>query len=231
VGTSYVESLDAVALAEKLNMWATIGQHPTDTFEEFDYDKYKALAANKCVVGIGECGLDYVQSKFSKLAVDDEKARQSALFIQQVALASELAKPLMIHCRPSPGTLDAYTDLLKLLTTTMIYHSGANPGTVHFFDGDWEIGKKFLDLGFSLSFNGVLTFASQYDEVLRNVPAESLLIETDAPYVAPVPYRGRRNEPAYVLEVAKRVGEIRGINGQESGELASANARRVFGLA
>ena len=125
VGTSYVESLDAVALAEKLNMWATIGQHPTDTFEEFDYDKYKALAANKCVVGIGECGLDYVQSKFSKLAVDDEKARQSALFIQQVALASELAKPLMIHCRPSPGTLDAYTDLLKLLTTTMIYHSGA----------------------------------------------------------------------------------------------------------
>ena len=218
VGTSLAESAAAVALAERLGMWATVGQHPTDTFEEFDYPKYKELATNKCVAGIGECGLDYVQSKFSKLPIADEKERQKKIFEQQIALAKEIGKPLMLHIR------DAYADAYEMLKDEGLR------GTVHFFGGDWETGKKFLDLGYTLSFPGTITFTHQYDEVVKNVPADSFLLETDAPYVAPAPHRGKRNEPAYVLELAKRVGEIRGISALEAAELATLNARRVFAI-
>jgi TatD DNase family protein len=225
VGTSWQDSVDAVAFAERLGMWATAGQHPTDTFEEFDYAKYKKLAENKCVVGIGECGLDYVQSKFSKLPLEVEKERQKLLFEQQIGLAKELDKPLMLHIR------DAYSDAYEILKNK------STRGTVHFFGGDWEVGKKFLDLGFTLSFPGTITFTNQYDEVVKNVPDDMFLIETDAPYVAPAPYRGKaadgrakRNEPAYVLEVAKRVGGIRGISPEQAAEIATKNARRVFAI-
>lgn len=227
VGTSWQESVAAVALAERLGMWATVGQHPTDKVDEiFNIDKYRELAKHKCVVGIGECGLDYVQSKFSKLPLDEEKLRQKNIFQQQLELAKELDKPLMLHIR------DAYGDAYEIL-------KGAGlRGTVHFFGGDWETGKKFLDLGFTLSFPGTITFPPKADqpmagtiiEVVKNVPSDMFLIETDAPYVAPVPYRGKRNEPSYVLDVAKRVGELRGISAKEAADLATANARRVFGL-
>ncbi|HEY4504725.1 MAG TPA: TatD family hydrolase [Candidatus Paceibacterota bacterium] len=218
VGTSYAESVEAVALAEKLDMWATVGQHPTDQVEEvFDIGKYKELANKKVVVGVGECGLDYVQSKFSKLSIEEEKERQRNLFIEHIELAKKVKKPLMIHCR------NAYHDLLLMIPDNVRAH-------IHFFSGDWEVAQKCLDKGFTLSFSGTITFTHQYDEVVKNVPEGMFMIETDAPYVAPASHRGKRNEPAYVLEVAKRVGELRGISAEKAGELASANARRVFGL-
>jgi TatD DNase family protein len=219
VGTSWQESVEAVALAQKLGMWATIGQHPTDQVEEvFEIGKYRELAKNKVVVGIGECGLDYVQSKFSKLPIDQEKLRQKEIFEQHISLAQELDKPLMLHIR------DAYSDAHEILKDKGMR------GTVHFFGGDWETGKKFLDLGYTLSFPGTITFTHQYDEVVKNVPDDMFLIETDAPYVAPAAHRGNRNEPSYVLEVANRVAELRGISAAEAAGLATANARRVFAL-
>lgn len=228
VGTDYAESVESVALAERNNMWATVGLHPTDNLAEvFDYDKYKALAQNKRVVAIGECGLDYFHGKNNELGImnyEGEKNRQKELFKKQIELALEVDKPLMLHCR------DAYEDVLEILNSYFTIHNSRLRGNVHFFAGDWVTASKFLDIGFTLSFTGVLTFAHDYDDVVKNVPAEMFMVETDAPYVAPVPYRGKRNEPVYVLETLKRVAEIRGISPEEAARLTMATARRVFAL-
>ncbi len=240
VGTSYAESVLAVALAEKYSeerengykMWATIGQHPTDQVDEiFDIDKYRELSKSKVVMGVGECGLDYVQSKFSKLPIDDEKERQKNLFIEHIKLAKEIRKPLMIHCR------EAYQDLLDILDSQYKSYD-LNMGTIHFFAGNWSVAQEFLKRNFALSFPGTITFpikvgqtgGQELLEVVKMVPSDMYLIETDAPYVAPVPHRGKRNEPSYVHEVAKRVAEIRGLTHLEVGEQATANARRIFAL-
>lgn len=234
VGTQYDTSLDAVNVAEAHeNVYAAIGLHPihstksyhdekelgeggkefTSRGEVFDAAKYEALAQSPKVVAIGECGLDYY-----RLEGDTKKVQEEA-FIQQIEMANRLDKPLMLHIR------NAYEDSLALLKA----HAKVK-GDVHFFAGDWNVAKQFLDFGFTLSFTGVLTFARDYDEVVRNAPLDMLLTETDAPYVAPKPYRGKRNEPAYVVEVAKAIAEIRGEPLEKVGEQLAANARRVFGL-
>ncbi|HEY4518026.1 MAG TPA: TatD family hydrolase [Candidatus Paceibacterota bacterium] len=228
VGNDYNESVRSIELAEKYNMWATVGLHPTDNLTEvFDYDKYKALAQNKRVVAIGECGLDYYRMGFTiqDSRFTNEKERQENLFRQQIDLALEVNKPIMVHCR------EAYEDTLSILKSYILNHKSSPRGNVHFFAGDWETASKFLDMGFALSFTGVLTFTHDYDEVVKNVPSDMFMVETDAPYVAPVPYRGKRNEPTYVLETLKRVAEIRGISPEEVARLSTATARRVFDLA
>jgi len=217
VGTDLEMSRKAIEIAEKYNMWATVGQHPTDAQDDFDILKFRDLASNSKVVAIGECGLDYVQNKFSKLSPDDEKVRQKKLFQQHIALAQEVNKPLMIHCR------DAYQDLLPMIPDNVRAH-------LHFFSGDWDIAKKCLDKGFTISFPGTITFSHDYDEVVKNVPIDMFTIETDSPYVAPVPYRGKRNEPVYVIEVAKKVAELRGISLDEVVTAITATAKRIFAL-
>ncbi|OHB17950.1 MAG: hypothetical protein A2749_02980 [Parcubacteria group bacterium RIFCSPHIGHO2_01_FULL_45_26] len=224
VGTSYKESVAAVSLAERLGMWATVGQHPTDTFEEFDIEKYKRLAKNPVVVGIGECGLDYFQSRHSSLSLDNEKLRQRKLFEQHVELALEVNKPLMLHVR------DSWEDTFSVFNSYSMINDSRLRAHFHFFSGDWEAAKKCLDKGWTLSFPGTITFTRQYDEVVKNVPEDSFTIETDAPYVAPMPYRGKRNEPSYIIEVAKKVAELRGISFERVLELTTANAVRVFDL-
>ena len=238
VGNDYVESVKSIELAEKYNMWATVGLHPTDNMTEvFDYDKYKSLAQNKRVVAIGECGLDYFHGKNNELGImnyEGEKNRQKELFKKQIELALEVDKPLMLHCR------DAYEDVLEILNSYFTIHNSRLRGNVHFFAGDWVTASKFLDIGFTLSFTGVLTFQPKADqplagahsliEVVKNVPSDCFMVKTDAPYVAPVPYRGKRNEPVYVLETLKRVAEIRGISPQEAARLTTATAKRTFAL-
>ncbi|MEK9175579.1 MAG: TatD family hydrolase, partial [Patescibacteria group bacterium] len=165
------------------------------------------------------------------------KGLQQEVFRSQVRLARELKKPLIIHCRPSgvvqgmqsPGTslIDAYDDVLKILKEEKADEIG---GDIHFFVGDWEIAQKFLDLGFYLSFTGVITFVHQYDDVIKNIPMDRIMIETDAPYVAPAIYRGRRNEPLYVAEVAKRIAELREISYDEVAESTTKNAIKLFNL-
>ena len=227
VGTDRKMSEDAVALAEKHNLWATVGQHPTDIpDEEFEYDFYKKLAENPKVVGIGECGLDYF--RLDPTSRSFVVAKQKELFKKQIKLAIEVNKPLMVHCRPTVGTQDAYEDILKIISNFKFQIS--NPGNVHFFAGNWDTAQKFLKLGFVLSFTGVITFTHDYDEVIKNTPLEMIMVETDAPYVSPVPHRGKRNEPAYVVEIIRQISEIKGLTPEQVVEKTVGNAKRVFGL-
>lgn len=234
VGTQFDTSEDAVRVAEAHeDVYAAIGLHPihstksyhdekelgeggkefTSRGEVFDSAKYEALAASSKVVAIGECGLDYYRLEGGTKKVQEE------VFIQQIELANKLGKPLMLHIR------NAYDDALAILKA----HAKVK-GDVHFFAGDWNIAKQFLDFGFTLSFTGVLTFARDYDEVVRNAPLDMLLSETDAPYVAPKPHRGKRNEPAYVVEVVRAIAEIRSEPLEHVREIMAENARRVFSL-
>ncbi len=229
VGVDYESSRAAVALAEKHDfLWATVGLHPHDNVREiFDKEAYRALAAHPKVVAIGECGLDYSRIKNQELRIKDE---QKEKFRQQVALAAEMGKPLMLHCRPSRDSADAYEDVLDILITNYQLPITKPRGNVHFFAGTSDIAEKFFALGFTVSFTGVITFANQYDEVIKNAPLENILSETDCPFVAPVPYRGKRNEPVYVKEVVKRITEIRGEDETVVASALVANAKRVFNL-
>jgi TatD DNase family protein len=234
VGTGKTMSESAVRLAEQNeHMWATIGLHPIHahesyidadehaenlTEETFDYEFYKKLALNKKTVAIGECGLDY----FHLPAGEEEAAKESQkkVFIEQVRLAEEVKKPLMIHCR------EAYDDLLEILKK----ENCAVSGIIHFFCGNETQAKAFLDLGFYFTFGGVVTFTHAYDEVVKIIPLERILSETDAPYVAPVPYRGKRNEPAYVVHVVHRLAKLKGTSTDAMAEQIQKNAKQVFHL-
>lgn len=235
VGTQYDTSVAAVALAEQHNnTWATIGLHPIHTSksyhdqkelgeggkeftsrgEQFDMLAYQALAQNPKVIAIGECGLDYYRLDEATKKIQIEN------FVAQIELANELGKPLMLHIR------QAYADALELLKA----HAKVQ-GDVHFFAGDWGAAKQFLDLGFTLSFTGVITFAHDYDEVVKNTPLDMILSETDAPYVTPAPHRGTRNEPMYIPKIVEKVAQIKGISESEAQAALLANARRVFNIA
>ncbi|MFC1594858.1 TatD family hydrolase [Patescibacteria group bacterium] len=183
--------------------------------EEFNYDKYKELGSDSKTIAIGECGLDYFHCG------EEEKKKQAEVFRKQIKLARELKKPIMVHCR------NAYDDLFNILKEEDAQNIG---GDIHFFAGDWDTAKKFLDLGFHLSFTGVITFAHQYDEVIKKMPLDRIMVETDAPYVAPAPYRGKRNEPLYVKEVAKRIAAIKDISYEQAAEATTNNAINLFKL-
>ncbi len=242
VGTDREMSERAIALAQEHgDLWATIGQHPTDKHEEeFDEEWYRTQVKHPRVVAIGECGLDYywptentrhpkVQSDSSSLRggvsldFDQEKRRQHDLFERQIAIAQKIGKPLMIHGRPSKGTMDAYEDILAMLRR----HPDVR-GNVHFFVGNIDIAKQFLDFGFTMSFTGVLTFTHDYDEVVRYIPPDRMMSETDAPYVAPAPHRGKRNEPAFVIETVKAVARIKGENEEMVCEVLAKNVQEQF---
>jgi TatD DNase family protein len=229
VGTDRTMSERAIALAEQnTDLWATIGLHPTDNHKEaFDDEVYVKMAAHPRVVGIGECGLDYHWPEHDKWSngMAEEKKRQHELFEAQIAVALKVNKPLMIHGRPSRGTMDAYEDILAILKD----HPGIR-GNVHFFVGNIDIAKQFLDLGFTMSFTGVLTFTHDYDDVVLYIPSDSIMSETDAPYVAPAPYRGKRNEPLFVRETVASIARIRGVSLERTAEILRENASRSFCL-
>lgn len=244
VGTQKDTSRSAVELAAKYDhVYATIGLHPIHTSksyhdekelgeggkeftsrgEVFDMAEYEKMGRSPRVIAVGECGLDYFRL--------DEKTKevQRQAFVEQIALANTLEKPLMLHIRPALHSLgevgNAYDDALEIVKA----HAKVK-GDVHFFAGDWNIAKKFLDIGFTLSFTGVLTFTHDYDEVVRNAPLDMLLSETDAPYVTPVPHRGKRNEPMHVIEVVRAIAHIKGEDFEKVGAQIAENARRVFGI-
>ena len=250
VGTQLDTSKAAVELAENYDgVWATIGLHPVHTTksyhdvkelgpsfappspkateghseatkgkegfmsrgEQFDVTAYEALGKSPRVIAVGECGLDYYRAE------ESTKEVQKQAFIQQIELANSLNKPLMLHIR------SAYDDALELLKA----HAKVK-GNVHFFAGDWDTARKFLDFGFTLSFTGVITFTHDYDEVIKNAPLDMLLSETDAPYVTPAPHRGKRNEPSYVPLVVRQIADIRGEDFFTVANQLLANTRRVF---
>ncbi len=229
VGTDRHMSARALELAtQHEDLSATVGQHPTDVHDEvFDPTWYKEALLHPKVVGIGECGLDYhwpAQDGWPN-GEDGEKRRQMELFEQHLILAEECKKPLMIHGRPTKGSMDAYEDIL-----TQLKKYPTVVGNVHFFVGDPHIATRFLDRGFTMSFTGVLTFTTAYHDTLRHLPLSAIHAETDAPYVAPVPHRGTRNEPAYVVEVLRHIAEARGESVSVVSQVLRENATRVFGV-
>jgi TatD DNase family protein len=211
VGCSLEDSKKAVALAEgNDNVWATIGIHPTDTEEIFNESDFVDLVNNEKVVAIGECGLDYFRIKNNESGiVNSEKERQKDNFKRQVEFALKHNKPLMIHCRPSTNSIDAHDDMLAILNSLFIIHNSKLRGNIHFFTGTLDVAQKYFDLGFTVSIPGVVTFAKEVSEVVEKLPIEKILIETDCPYATPVPNRGKRNEPVYLLETAKYIAKLK----------------------
>lgn len=228
IGVDYETSREAVEIAKAYDfIWAGVGMHPTDnTSEDFDIEKYKVLAQNKKVVCIGECGLDYFRD-----ARDETKIRQKEIFKRHIELALQIDKPLMIHARPSKGNMDAYHDVLDILEEYKNKgggNSSAFRGNFHFFVGNIEVAKRALELGFTMSFDGPITFARDYDEVIKFIPLDSIMAETDAPFAAPVPHRGKTCEPYMVTEIVKKIAEIKDLPEEEVREAVLANAKRVF---
>lgn len=228
VGVDYGSSKKAVALAGKHeHLFASVGLHPNQAAaERYESSAFRALARHPKVVAIGECGLDF----FRPAEVNDEvKKAQKKIFSEQVELAAELDKPLIIHARPSKGTMDAYRDLIALLRESKEQHPNLR-GDIHFFVGGSAEAKQLIGLGFALSFTAVITFARDYDAVIRAIPLASILSETDAPYVAPGSRRGKRNDPLAVEEVVAKIAEIRNEDPETVRKTLLSNAQRLFGL-
>ncbi|MFH1182639.1 MAG: TatD family hydrolase [Candidatus Moraniibacteriota bacterium] len=194
--------------------------------EEFDKDFYTGLIKkSKKVVAVGETGLDYFHiKKFSSVLNKKLKAKQAEVFIEQIRLAKKYKKPVIIHCRPDKD-FDAYKDILEILKDNK-----SLTGIVHCFQADKKILEQFLNFGFMIGYNGVITFTEQYNGLVKATSLERIVLETDAPWLAPVPYRGKRNESIYVTEVARRIAELKNISYKEVAEVTTENAMRIFRL-
>jgi TatD DNase family protein len=226
VGCDTESSQKALVLADKYeHLYASVGHHPNHT-GVFQEEKIRELLTHPRVVAVGECGLDY----FRPSEVNEEvTTKQKELFKKHITLAAEFDKPLIIHARPSKGTMDAYEDVIEILTEAKREHTNLR-GDIHFFVGGIAEAESLIALGFTVSFTAVITFARDYDGVIRALPLESILSETDAPYVAPASRRGQRNDSLAVVDVVAKIAEIRG----EDQELVRAalltNAQRLFAL-
>ena len=208
----------AVSLAEEHDgLYATVGMHPHDAKDVSaeDMDRLRGLAAHPKVVAIGETGLDFHYEH-------SPRQIQREMFERFVGLAVETRLPIVVHNRESDHEA----------AETIRGAGGRLEGVIHCFTSDAAAARAFLDLGFYLSFSGIVTFKNAEDlrDVARSVPLDRLLIETDAPFLAPVPKRGRRNEPAYVAFVAETLARVRGVEVEEIAEAASRNARTLFRL-
>jgi TatD DNase family protein len=221
VGTDLETSKRAVEIAEKYeNIWACIGVHPVDDpTRVFEKDQFEELMESPKIVAIGECGLDFFHQDKTQ-----DFERQKSLFLEQIDFALDHDLPIMIHSR------SAYPELLEILEPLKQIHGDKLRGDVHFFAGNLEEAKRFWNIGFTTSFTGVITFAREYNEIIKTAPLEMLMSETDAPFVAPAPYRGKRNEPSYVQEVVKRIAEIRGEDLEMVRKALISNACRMFNI-
>lgn len=228
VGCDLVSSRAAVALAEKHeNLFASIGLHPNHEADEwFEASAYKELAQSPKVVAIGECGLDYFRPVDD---IEEVKEKQKTIFNDQIKLAAELDKPLILHPRPSVETQDAYHDVIEILTEAKKKYPNLR-GDSHFFVSGIAEAKALAALDFTVSFTAVITFTRDYDAVIRMVPLESILAETDSPYVAPASRRGQRNDPLAVVEVVAKIAEIRGEDPETVRLALLENTSRLFAL-
>ena len=214
VGTDFEMSKKAVEIAQSHSeVWASVGVHPND-LGDFVMDDLVHLVNQDKVVAVGEVGLDYYRMKGN-----EKQKKQKDAFEQFINLAYQYQKPIILHCR------DAHKDAIEILKSAKNILYG---GVTHSFTGTLDDAKKYLELDFYFGFNGIITFARQYDEVVRYVPLDKILLETDAPYLTPEPYRGQRNEPAYVLEVAKKVAELKSMPLEEIVDQTTQNVTKLF---
>jgi TatD DNase family protein len=209
----------AVALAQSYpDLYATVGMHPHDAKAVGDEElkRLRQLTANSRVIAVGETGLDFYYNH-------SPHDTQRNLFARFIDMARETGLPLVVHER------DAHREVADLLRAE---GGGAVRGVIHCFTGDYEAARNYLDLGFYLSFTGILTFknAEPLRDVVRRLPLQKIFVETDSPYLTPVPYRGKRNEPAYVRFVAETVAKIKGIDLEEVAQTTTRNVKDLFSI-
>lgn len=248
VGTQKDTSAQGLEVASRYDgMWATIGLHPNHTVEQefwdndelppkeqatpmirtraeiFDMAYYRELAKHPKCVGIGEFGLDWYRIPES---ADREVVmrRQEETVRAQFDLASETNKPVVIHCR------DAYPRQAEMIREAIADGKLARRGVIHCFTGTREEAQAFIDLGFYISFSGILTFGKNLQEVAKALPLERLLVETDSPYLTPAPDRGQRNEPWRVEFVAQKLAELKGVSLEDVAEQTVQNTKQIFNL-
>ncbi|WP_024301484.1 TatD family hydrolase [Pseudogulbenkiania sp. MAI-1] len=216
IGVSRPKYPEVLALAEAHdNLYATVGVHPDDPDAvEYSEDELVAHAAHPKVVGIGETGLDYHWCQ-------GDLTWQHERFRTHIRAARRVGLPLVIHTRESAA------DTVRLMREE---NAGEAGGVMHCFTESWEVAQQALDLGFYISLSGIVTFknALQVKEVAQKVPLDRLLVETDSPYLAPVPFRGKTNEPAYVKHVAEHIAELRGLSFEAVAEATTDNFFRLF---
>jgi TatD DNase family protein len=264
VGTQLDTSASAVKMAEEFGLYAVVGLHPVHTYsqnldeeethfktreEKFDYEAYRKLASNPLVVGIGECGLDYYRLPLSPDGhhqgdLGAIKKLQKDVFVAQIRLAKELGKALVIHCRPSVGSQDAYEDVLTILDQELQIPNNKVQMTkgnapidqlrfeIHSFTGSPEIVQEFLRRGAYVGMNGIITFdrTGNMEAVVKTVPLDRIVLETDCPFLTPVPFRGKKNEPAYVQYVAQKVAELKDVVQNEVAVQTTRNAKALFAI-
>jgi TatD DNase family protein len=206
-------------------IYASTGVHPHDArlADEASYKEMERLIADKRVIAVGEIGLDYFYKH-------SEPEIQQQVFIRQMDIARAARLPVTLHIRPAVESDAAWEDAFRLLREH--WQPAGLGGIFHCFTGNAEQAQSALDLGFLISFAGVVTFPKSADiqEAARQVPLDRMLIETDSPYLAPAPHRGRRNEPGFVVETARYLGQLRGVSVEEIGMATSRNFRGLFGL-
>lgn len=243
VGSQYSTSKRAVEYAQKFEngVWAAVGIHPVHLKvgkfvhrdeneleetefitqgEKFEYEKYLELAKDKKVVAIGEVGLDYHHFEEGD-DIEKLKLMQKETLVQFIELANAVQKPVMLHC------WDGYDDLLEILQK----HPVDKKGVVHSFIGSHKTAKRFLELGYKIGLNGIVTYGDSYDRLIREIDLKDILIETDCPYLTPRPLeRGSRNEPLFVKHIAQKIADVKGISVEEIGRITTENARKIFDI-
>ena len=196
--------------------------------EDFNFDVYQQLAKFDKVVAVGEIGLDYfrpdMKTDFALI-----KKRQREVLQEQWEFAAKLKLPVMVHCR------QAHDDMVEILTEHKAKFKDLLPkdrpwGVMHCFSGDENLAWQYFNLGLMISFTGVITFSQQWDDLIRKMPEDKIMVETDCPFMSPEPYRGKRNEPFLVKYVAQRIAEIKSLTPEHIAKITTANAQKLFGL-
>ncbi|WP_341793651.1 MULTISPECIES: TatD family hydrolase [unclassified Rickettsia] len=207
---------DILQIAEKYkNVFASVGVHPCEVKQTVSVEEIIKLSHHPKIIGIGETGLDYYHTPY-------DKQQQKDLFVQHIYAASVTKLPIIVHTR------DAEEDTIDILTSEM--KNDNFPGLIHCFTSSKDLAKKMLDIGLYISMSGIITFknATDLQEIVKYVPLERLLIETDSPYLAPTPMRGKQNEPAFVRYVAEKVAELKGITSIEVANATTHNFKKLF---
>jgi len=241
VGTKYETSQKAVEIADAYGegVYAAIGLHPmfagaeflkvrTDPDEgefllkeqDFDYEKYKklALSGSRRVVAIGEIGLDYYYKPKGVEKLAQFKEKQKQVFLEQLDLAKELSLPVILHCRM------AHDDVIEIL-----HQQNMHNGVVHCFTGTWEQAQKYMDTGFYIGLNGII-FKFNIDEIIKKLPLEKIVVETDCPYLTPAPEGDKRNEPIFIKHTIQKIADLKNVSFQEVCDKTTENARKLFGI-
>jgi TatD DNase family protein len=244
VGSQYSTSQRAVEYANKFEtgIWAAVGIHPIHldkktvhiddkelnstldikaNGENYDAEKYKKLAEDKKVVAIGEVGLDYHYFSEEENNIEELKEKQKEVLIKFIQLANAVNKPVILHC------WDAYEDLLKIIKDYPVNKKGI----VHSFIGSYKTANKFIELGYKIGLNGIITYGESYDRLIQEIDIKNIVIETDCPYLTPRPLlKEKRNEPVFVKLVAEKIAQIKEISTEEVARITMENVREVFDI-